>query len=346
MGPGVIIPRVMRVVVTGASGHVGANLVRALRERGDTVRALVHRNEAALDGLDAERVRGDVLDADSLVRAFEDAERVYHLAALISIDGDRGGAVPAINVRGARNVAEAALTTGVRRLVHCSSIHAFDQKPLDQPLDETRARSDQRPRHPSYDVSKARGEREVRGVIERGLDAVIVNPTAVVGPNDFQSSRMGRVILDLALGRLPMLIEGGFNWVDVRDVCSGILAAGDRGRTGENYLLGGRYASVGELAALVQRETGTPTPRFTSPIWLALMGAPFVVAAGRITGREPLYTIEALRALRANREISTAKARAELGFAPRPLERTVRDTLEWYVKTGRLPSGALTCAAA
>ena len=336
----------MRVVVTGASGHVGANLVRALRERGDTVRALVHRNEAALDGLDAERVRGDVLDADSLVRAFEDAERVYHLAALISIDGDRGGAVPAINVRGARNVAEAALTTGVRRLVHCSSIHAFDQKPLDQPLDETRARSDQRPRHPSYDVSKARGEREVRGVIERGLDAVIVNPTAVVGPNDFQSSRMGRVILDLALGRLPMLIAGGFNWVDVRDVCSGILAAGDRGRTGENYLLGGRYASVGELAALVKRETGTPTPRFTSPFWLALMGAPFVVAAGRITGREPLYTIEALRALRANREISTAKARAELGFAPRPLERTVRDTLEWYMKTGRLPSGALTCAAA
>src|SRR4029450_3502948 len=168
MGPGVIIPRVMRVVVTGASGHVGANLVRALRERGDTVRALVHRNEAALDGLDAERVRGDVLDADSLVRAFEDAERVYHLAALISIDGDRGGAVPAINVRGARNGAEAALTPGVRPRAPCSSIHAFDQNPLDQPLDETRARSDQRPRHPAYDGSKARRDREGRGVDTRG----------------------------------------------------------------------------------------------------------------------------------------------------------------------------------
>ena len=148
------------ITVTGASGLLGANLVRALLERGDTVRTFVHRNDAALEGLDVERVRGDVLDSDSLVRAFEGAELVYHLAALISIDGDRGGAVPAINVRGARNVAEAALTAGVRRLVHCSSIHAFDQKPLGQPLDETRARSDQRPGHPPYDVSKARGERE------------------------------------------------------------------------------------------------------------------------------------------------------------------------------------------
>ena len=103
---------------------------------------------------------------------------------------------------------------------------------------------------------------------------------------------------------------------------------------------------MGDLAGLVKRETGTPVPRFTSPIWLALIGAPFVVAAGRITGREPLYTFEALRALRANREISTAKARAELSLAPRPLERTVRDTLEWYVQTGRLPTGALCRAAA
>src|SRR4029453_3763684 len=139
---------------------------------------------------------------------------------------------------------------------------------------------------------------EVRGVIERGLDAVIVNPTAVVGPNDFQSSRMGRGILDLALGRLPVLFEGGCDGWRAGRFRAGTPAAGDRGRTGENSLLGGRYASVGELAALVKRETGTPTPRFTSPIWLALMGAPFVVAAGRITGREPLYTIEALRALR------------------------------------------------
>jgi len=226
--------------------------------------------------------------------------------------------------------------------VHCSSVHAFDQEPVDQPLDETRSRSDQRSGHPPYDLSKARGEREIRSVIDRGLDGVIVNPTGIIGPNDFQSSRMGRVLFDLARRRLPTLIDGGFNWIDVRDVCAGLLAAGDRGRTGESYLLGGRYASVGELAELVRRETGIPPPRLTTPMWLARIGAPFVVAAGRITGREPLYTSEALRALRSNRNISTKKARDELGFRARPLEQTVRDTLEWYEEAGRLPSGTLT----
>ena len=233
------------------------------------MRALVHRNDAALVGLDVECVRGDVLDRDSLASAFEGAERVFHLAALISIDGDQGGAVPAINVRGARNVADVALAAGVRRLVHCSSVHAFDQEPVDEPLDETRSRSDRRRGHPPYDVSKAGGEREVRAAIEQGLDAVIVNPTGIIGPNDFQGSRMGRVILDLARNRLPTLIDGGFDWVDVRDVCAGILTAGDRGRTGESYLLGGRYASVGELAELVKRETGSRPPRLTTPMWLA-----------------------------------------------------------------------------
>ncbi|MCP3982103.1 MAG: NAD-dependent epimerase/dehydratase family protein [bacterium] len=335
----------MRVVVTGASGHVGANLVRALLDRGDEVRALVHRRSESLEGLDVEYAHGDVLDSPSLRAAFEGAERVYHLAALISIDGNRGGAVPAINVRGARNVAEAALDAGVGRLVHCSSIHAFDQEPLGRPLDEQRSRADERGGHPAYDVSKARGEREVRAVIERGLDAVIVNPTGIIGPNDFQDSRMGRVLLDLALRRLPSLIDGGFVWVDVRDVCDGLIAAGDLGRTGENYLLGGRHATVRELATLVEEETGVAPPRITSPMWLARIGAPFVVAAGRIRGSEPLYTGEALRALRGNRDIATTKARDELGFSPRPLDRTVRDTLDWYVATGRLPHGLLRPAA-
>ncbi len=328
----------MRVVVTGASGHVGANLIRMLRERGDTVRVMVHSRTASLDDVDVERVSGDVLDAASLRAAFEGAERVYHLAALISIDGDRGGAVSAINVRGARNVAEATRSAGAGRLVHCSSVHAFDQEPLDEVLDETRSRADERAGHPAYDFSKARGEREVRAVIEQGLDAVIVNPCGIIGPNDYQDSRMGRVVLDLARRKLPTLIDGGFTWVDVRDVCDGLVSAGDRGRTGESYLLGGRYASVRELASIVEAETGAAPPRIMSPMWLARLGAPFVVAVGRITGREPLYTGEALRALRANRNVSTAKARDELGFRPRLLEQTVRDTLAWYVETGRLPS--------
>lgn len=332
----------MTAVVTGAAGHVGANLVRQLLDRGQSVRAVIREHDDALEGLDVERVHADVRDAESLRRAFRDADVVYHLAAVISIDGDKGGLVPQVNIGGARNVAEAALACGVRRLVHCSSIHAFDQEPLDQVLDETRGRSDQRPGHPAYDTSKARGEREVRRVIERGLDAVIINPTAVIGPHDFLRSRLGRTFIELYYRRLPSLLEGGFNWVDVRDVCAGAMAAAERGRTGENYLLGGHWASVRELAEIVHRLTGMAPPRWTSPMWVAQLFVPFAVAYGRLRGVEPLYTWEALRALRSNRRIDCAKAEAELDYRPRPLEETVRSALAWLAEHGDLPGSALT----
>jgi dihydroflavonol-4-reductase len=328
----------MTVVVTGASGHVGANLVRMLLARGERVRALVRERDTGLAGLPIERMAADVRDPATLRPLFEGADVVYHLAALISIDGDRRGQVSNTNVEGAANVARAALEAGVSRLVHTSSIHAFDQVPLDQPLDETRRRADERTGHPAYDVSKARGERAVRAMIEAGLDAVIVNPTAIIGPHDYEGSRMGRVFVDLARRRLPTLIEGGFDWVDVRDVCTALVTAAERGRRGESYLVGGQWASVAELAGVVEELTGIPRPRVTSPMWLARLGVPFVTAVGRITGREPLYTSESLRALRANRNIDCGKARRELGHAPRPLRETIRDTLAFYAERGTIPS--------
>jgi dihydroflavonol-4-reductase len=331
----------MTTVVTGAAGHLGANLVRRLLQRGDTVRAVIHRHDSALEGLDVQRVHADVRDPDAVLRAFQGADVVYHLAAIISIDGSKGGLVPAVNIGGVRNVAEAALACGVRRLVHCSSIHAFDQEPLEQPLDETRSRADERPGHPAYDESKARGEREVRKVVARGLDAVIVNPTAILGPNDFLGSRLGRTFLELYHRRLPSLLEGGFDWVDARDVCDAAMAAAEHGRNGESYLLGGHWASVRSLAEIVQRHTGVAPPRWTSPMWLARLFAPCAVAYGRLRGVEPLYTGEALRALRANRNISCSRAAAELGHRPRPLDETVRDSLEWLEQHGRLPRGAV-----
>lgn len=331
----------MTVLVTGASGHVGANLVRELLRRGERVRVLIREHKRALEGLDVERFMGDVCEPDSIRPAMEGVERIYHLAAVISIDGDRDGRVPAVNVDGVRNVAEAALELGIPRMVHCSSIHAFDQDPPDQPLDETRQRATARPGHPAYDLSKARGEEQVREVVAKGLDAVICNPTAIIGPNDFERSRVGRVFTDLVNRRLPSLIDGGFDWVDVRDVSAGLIAAGDKGRAGESYLLSGRWASVRELAAVVEAITGIAPPRITSPMWLARIGAPFVVAYGRVVGREPLYTMEALRALRANRHIDNTKARTELGYAPRPLEQSVRDAIAWLAMDGAVPPDAV-----
>ena len=325
----------MVTVVTGATGHIGANLVRALLASGRRVRCIVRQDRTALAGLDVECVTGDVLDPASLRAAFGGASTVFHLAAIISIDGDRHGLVTSTNIDGARNAAEAALACGVRRLVHCSSIHACVQG------GPSRTSVESMPRVAgagcaAYDRSKASGERAVRAVVARGLDAVIVHPTAVIGPHDYKPSRMGRLLIDLQRRGLPALIPGGFDWVDVRDVVAGLIQAEERGRTNESYLLSGHYAPVAELASLAAAVTGVPAPRWCSPAWLARMAAPFSVAAGRVRGREPLFTGEALDALAMGTRVDCGKARRELGYSARDLRATIRDTYAWFAEAGRI----------
>jgi dihydroflavonol-4-reductase len=325
----------MTVAVTGASGHVGGNLVRALLAQGREVRVLARRDRRALDGLDVQVIEGDLFDDDALARLVEGAETVFHLAARISIVGPEGGLVEQTNVEGPRRVAEACLAAGVKRLVHTSSIHAFSTYPNGEVVDETRPLALDR-RHMDYDRSKARGTLEVLAAVERGLDAVIANPAGIVGPYDFKVSRMGAVLLDLYHRRLPALIDGGYNWVDVRDVVAGLLAAERRGRRGECYLLTGRWAHVAELAALVTKLTGRRTPRFATPRWLAMPASYGSLWWGRLTRTTPKFTPKAVRSVSMHRYISHQKATEELGYIPRPLEETVRDTLAWFAEAGLL----------
>jgi len=327
--------RQMTVVVTGASGHVGANLARALLARGRPVRALIHKDRRATEGLRAETIRGDICDLESLCQAFDGAGVVYHLAAGISISTGEWPLVESVNITGTRNVVEACLRCGVRRLVHFSSIHALVQEPLDIPVDESRPLVAS-PGCPPYDRSKAAGEREVRRGIERGLDAVIINPTAIIGPYDYQPSYLGKALLNLAAGKMAGLVNGGFDWVDVRDVVEGAMQAEERAPTGAKYLLSGNWASLRELSGLIAGITGVPAPGFVCPMWLARIGAPVVTAFGHLTGRQPLYTTVSIRALESNRNISHDRATRELGYQPRPLQETLIDTLHWFVETGRL----------
>lgn len=323
----------MSVVVTGATGHVGANLVRALLDAGRKVRVLVRDDVRALEGLDVERVEGDVRDRGSLDRAFAGAEVVYHLAARISITGPQGGLVEAVNVEGVRNATAAALAAGVKRFIHFASIHAFEQLPMDEPLDETRTLVT--PPAPSYDVTKAEGIRVVQAAVAEGLNAVVVCPTAVLGPHDYKGSRMGLTIRKLSMGKMPGTVDGGFDWVDVRDIVAGAMAAERQGGKGEIYLLGGAWTSVAELAKVIEEVTGRKAPGFCSPLWLASVGAPFSVAWAKITGTEPLFTLEALHALKqGNRTISTAKAARDLGYRPRPLSETLRAAVDWQRDAG------------
>jgi len=324
------------VAVTGAAGHVGANLVRNLLAEDRTVRVLRHRSRRAIDGLDVKVVDGDICDAASLRRVFDGAEVVYHLAANISLSMLDWSKLEVINVIGTRNVVEACLECGVRRLVHFSSIHAFRGKPECEPIDESRSLVDSRGYCPPYDRSKVAGEREVIKGIEKGLDAIIISPTAVIGPYDYQPSHFGKVLLALARRKMLGLVTGGFDWVDARDVVQGAMRAEKQAPTGMKYLLSGHWVSVRDVAAIVAEVTGVPPPRMVYPIWLAYIGAPFATALARLGGERPLFTTVSLRALTSHRHISHDRASRELGYQPRPFKETIADTLRWFEEDGQL----------
>jgi dihydroflavonol-4-reductase len=325
----------MHTAVTGASGHLGGNLVRELLAQGRTVRVLARADRRALQGLDVDVVEGDIFDARALRTLMDGAETVFHLAGRISIAGAEGGLVEKTNVAGVRNVLQACRAVGVRRLVHCSSIHAFDGRPSRQPIDETR-RLALGPGHAPYDRSKAEGQRVVLEAAADGLDAVVINPTAVVGPCDYKVSRMGSVFLDIYHGRLPMLIDGGYNWVDARDVARGAILAELKGRRGQSYLLSGHWVHICEVSRMIERLTGRRTPSLASPMWLAWAASWFSLGWGRLRGTTPKFTPAAITALKSHRLISHEKASRELGYQPRAFEETVRDTMEWFRQAGML----------
>jgi dihydroflavonol-4-reductase len=325
----------MTVAVTGASGHIGANLVRALIGKGRPTRCLVHVSCRALDGLDVDRVNGDIRDIDSLCRAFRGVDVVYHLAASISLSMADWVRLEEINVVGTRNVVEACLRTGVRRLVHFSSIHAFQREPLDRPVDESNPLVNS-PEYPPYDRSKAAGSREVYQGIERGLDAIIIHPTAVIGPHDYQPSFLGEAILMMAKGKLPALVPGGYDWVDVRDVVAGALLAEEKAPTGGRYLLSGHWVSMCDMAATIADIIGVSGNKFVCPLWLAHTGAVYFTLTSKMTGKRPLYTRMSLKALQDNKNISHEKASRELGYNPRPFQETLKDTLRWFKENGQM----------
>ena len=327
----------MRVVVTGASGHIGANLVQAMLERGWHVRALVRAHRHPIDKLDVETVEGDIRSPESLYHAFRGTDVVYHLAGYISLSANEWPLLHSVNVIGTRNVVEACISCGAQRLVHFSSIHALRQSSPDIPVDESTPLAAS-PDCAPYDRSKALGELEARSGLERGLDTVVISPTGVVGPYDHHPSHFGQVLLSLVYRRLPALVSGGFDWVDVRDVVQGAMEAQQLAPTGAKYILSGRWTSLSELAGMVAQITGVPSPRLMCPMGLARIGAPFYAALARMSGRRTLYTTMSLKTLRWRPGISHQRASQDLGYQPRPLENTLADTLRWWKEAGYLPN--------
>ncbi|MEW5934831.1 MAG: SDR family oxidoreductase [Bacillota bacterium] len=323
------------IVVTGATGHIGNTLVRALLARGEEVRCLVLPGEdlRPLEGLGVELREGDVRQREALDRTFRGARVVYHLASVIDLLPRHAGVMYEVNVGGTRNVVEACLACGVERLVYTGSIHALAEPPEGVTMDESAPPDPARiPSH--YGKSKALATLEVLEGVKRGLDAVVVSPSGVVGPHDFRPSDMGRLILDFMRRRLWAYVEGAYDFVDVRDVAEGHLAACTRGTRGENYILSGERVTVRQMMEWLAEITGVPAPRLCLPSWAARVVEEVSSLWAAVIGGRPRITRESLRVLKSNSYISHAKATRELGYHPRPLRESLADTVEWFREVG------------
>jgi dihydroflavonol-4-reductase len=319
----------MKIAVTGANGHVGINLCRSLLTQGHQVKALNHRHDSGLKHIGVHQIKGDILVKESLQKLVSDTDVVIHLAAKISITGDRDDSVRNINVEGTRNILQAAMENHVKRFIHFSSIHAFEQEPLNEVLDESRPLVTSKAF--AYDMSKAEGERLVMAAARDGFDALVLSPTAIIGPADYEPSLIGKAMMDLHHRKVPALVPGGYNWVDVRDVVDGCISAIEKGKRGEKYLLSGQWRSLRDIAGIIEKVTGEKATTLEIPFWVAHLGLPFITLYSILSRTEPVYTSESLHIIKnGSKHIDNQKARNELNFHPRDIEETIEDLFKWF----------------
>ncbi len=326
--------------MTGGTGFVGAAVARALLARGYDVRALARRgsDRRNLDGLAVEIVEGDLTDRESLVRAVAGCRFVLHVAADYRIWVPDPAAMLRANVEGTRALFLAALDVGAERVVYCSSVAALGLMADGTAADERTPVSEDKIVG-IYKRSKYRAEQAVLDLVrERGLRAVIVNPSTPVGPRDIKPTPTGKMILDAAAGRMPAYVDTGLNVVHVDDVAEGHMLALERGRIGEKYILGGENMSLRDVLAMVAAESGRRPPSVRLPnaaLWPLALACE---AVARLSGATPLVTRDHLRMARKKMFFSSAKAVADLGYAPRPARAAVHDAVAWFRVTGRLPA--------
>jgi len=322
------------VLVTGASGFVGSAVARALVARGDDVRVLLREGSSRknIDGLDCRVMIGDMRDVKAMTKAMEGVRHVFHVAADYRLWARDPSEIVRNNLDGARAVMEAARTTGVERIVYTSSVAALKQV-AGRAVDET-SRHDEVTVIGVYKKSKLVAERLVERLAGEGLPVVIVSPSTPIGPRDIKPTPTGRIIVEAANGRMPAFVDTGLNLVHVDDVAQGHLLALDKGRIGENYILGGEDVRLRDMLALIAPLVGRKPPRVRlprAPLYPLAFGAE---AFARMRGKEPFLTVDALKMSKYLMYFSSEKAKAELGFQARPFARGIEDAISWFRQAG------------
>ena len=322
------------VAVTGAADFLGSHICRALLHGGYAVRAVTREgsNRKLPEDL-SEQVElrsADIRDPESLSQAFQNAHAVVHSAEIVTIDADPKGLADDVNLTGTRNVIQACISSGVLRMVHISSIHAFS--PLRAATLSVSSKLGRNSKIP-YTATKAEAHISVLDAASNGFNASIVCPAGLLGPGDTEPTLVSSMLFAIASKQLPCLIHEGSWWSDVRDVANAIAnAVGADGYGGEVYFTAGRYAKTIELARLCSQVLGRSVMRPVVPYFLAQAGLPLIKYAAR-RNQPPLYSRNTLKLLRDCPEfVDESSARSLLGYEPRPLEESIRDTLNWFVE--------------
>ena len=318
---------------------MGANLVRALLARDFTVRALIRGAAPSLEGLAIERVAGDLF-SPTLSDAMKGCDVVFHVAAFYSLWHRDRNEVMRVNVEGTRLVLNAARRACVARVVHTSSVAAIGVRAGGEPANEA-YQSEREALVGAYKRSKYDGEVLVRRAVADGQDVVIVNPTTPVGPWDAKPTPTGEIVVRFCTGKMPAYMDTGLNIVDVRDVASGHIAAYERGRTGERYILGNENMTLRGLLERLSALTGRPAPTVRLPPFVGLAYAAVSEFALAPLGVPADVPFEGVRMAKQRMYYDTAKATAILGFTPAPVTRALADAVTWFQEHGYLSSHVL-----
>lgn len=317
------------ILVTGATGCIGSNLIVELLHQGYSVRAFRRESSSTLtlNNVDVEHFIGDTRDKESLRRAAKGCDAVMHTAAIVSFWKKRREEQLAINVGGTRNVVEVCIELGIQKLIHTSSVAALGYRSDGQLIDETTAYnwgSDN-----TYKYSKHLAEQEVLKGAALGLNAIIVNPSVVIGPRDIYIHG-GQIVCDIKRGKIPVYVDGGMNIVGVQDVVKGHIAAMKSGKTGERYILGGNNLSHKAIFDLTADLLGGKAPVIKVPVPIAkTIGSTFDII-GLFTSTEPWVTSDLLDGIGRFQWYSIKKAELDLQYVPSPIETAITKAYEWY----------------
>ena len=325
-------------LVTGSSGFVGSAVARQVLSKAAKLRLIVRSSSprANLDGLDAEVIEGNLMDRDAVRRAMRGVDSLFHVAADYRIFAPDPEEIVRNNRDMTRCVMEAALEAGVKRIVYTSSVATLAVHTDGRSGDEDHGLSEATAIG-AYKRSKVVAERLVeRMVRDHKLPAVIVNPSTPIGPRDIKPTPTGRIVLEAAAGRMPAYVETGLNLVHVDDVAAGHLAAHAHGTVGSKYVLGGQNVDLKTMLGDIAEMVGLKPPRIRLPR-LALFPVAFIAEQiARITGSEPMATVDGLRMAKYRMFFSSAKAERELHYRARPYREALREAIDWYRSEGRL----------